>query len=208
MVFWVGILVGGLFAYFAIKKGFYEMWALGFNIIISIYLAVLLGPVVADIIPTGAAAYNKAVTMLAIAAASFLILYGISYTFITGQFSISFPKIVDVVGAGLFGFLIGFLVWSFISLLIMATPITNNTLAKEIGFDSQTQQTSVSYVSWWCNTVNKVVSSGDSKQATQQAIGWFLESSKPKAKARVTGTSEPNEPAEPNGTEPNTTEKQ
>ncbi len=202
MVFWVGILVGGLFAYFAIKKGFYEMWALGFNIIISIYLAVLLGPVVADIIPTGAEAYNKAVTMLATVAACFLILYGISYTFITGQFSISFPKIVDVVGAGLFGFLIGFLVWSFISLLIMATPITNNTLAKEIGFDSQTQQTSVSYVSWWCNTVNRIVSSGDGKQATQQAIGWLMKSSEPKA--RVVGISEPNEP---NKTEPNTTEK-
>ena len=203
MVFWAGILVGGLFAYFALKKGLYEMWALGFNIIISIYLAVFLGPVVADIIPTGAAAYDKAVTMLATAAACFLILCGISYTLITGQFSISFPKIVDVVGAGLFGFLIGFLVWSFISLLIMATPITNNTLAKEIGFDSQTQQTSVSYVSWWCNTVNRVVSSGDGKQATQQAIGWLMKSSEPKA--RVVGISEPNEP---NGIVPNTTEKQ
>ncbi len=206
MVFWVGILVGGLFAYFAIKKGFYEMWALGFNIIISIYLAVFLGPVVADIIPAGTAVYSKALTVLATAVACFLILHGISYTLITGQFSISFPKIVDVVGAGLFGFLIGFLVWSFISLLIMATPITNNTLAKEIGFDSQTQQTSVSYVSWWCNTVNRVVSSGDGKQATQQAIGWLMKSSEPKA--RVVGTSELNEPAEPNGTEPNTTEKQ
>jgi len=208
MVFWVGILVGGFFAYFAIKKGFYEMWVLGFNIIISIYLAVLLGPIVADVIPMGAAAYNKAIMMLATAAACFLILYGISYTFITGQFSISFPKIVDVVGAGIFGFLIGFLVWSFVSFSIMTTPIANNTLAKEIGFDTQAQQTSVSYVSWWCNKINRVVSSGDGKQATQQAIGWFLESSKPKAKARMVGTSEPNEPAEPNGAEPNTTEKQ
>ena len=203
MVFWVGILVGGLFAYFALKKGFYEMWALGFNIIISIYLAVFLGPVVADIIPMGAASYNKAVTMLATAAASFLILHGISYTLITGQFSISFPKIVDVVGAGLFGFLIGFLVWSFISLLIMTTPITNSTLAKEIGFDNQAQQTNISYVSWWCGKVNRIVPSEDSKQTTQQAIGWLMKSSEPKA--RVVGISEPNEP---NETEPNTTEKQ
>jgi len=205
MVFWVGILVGGIFAYFAIKKGFYEMWALGFNIIISIYLAVLLGPVVADIIPAGGTVYSKTLTALATAAACFLILYGISYTFITGQFSISFPKIVDVVGAGLFGFLIGFLVWSFVSLSIMTTPIANNTFAKEIGFDTQTQQTSISYVSWWCNKVNKIVSSGDDEQTPQKAIGWLLE--KPKAKTPV-ATSEPNEPAEPNGTEPNTTEKQ
>jgi ABC-type xylose transport system permease subunit len=208
MIFWVGILVSGLFAHFAIKKGFYEMWALGFNIIISIYLAVLLGPVVSDIIPVGTAAYSKVLTMLGTAIACFLILHGISYTFITGQFSIPLPKIVDVVGAGIFGFLIGFLVWSFVCLLIMTTPITKNNLAKEIGFDTKAQQTNASYVSWWCNKVNKIVSSVDNKQATQQAISWFLESSKPKAKALVTDTSELNEPAEPNGTVPNTTEKQ
>jgi len=205
MVFWVGILVGGLFAYFAIKKGFYEIWALGFNIIISVYLAVLLGPVISDIIPTGTAAYSKVLTISATAAACFLILHGISYTLITGQFSISLPKIVDVVGAGLFGFLTGFLVWSFVSLLIMTTPITKNTFAKKIGFDTQAQQTSVSYVSWWCNKVNRIVSSADGEQAPQKAIGWLLEKSKPKAK--VPGSSEPNEPAEPNKAEPNTTEK-
>jgi hypothetical protein len=203
MVFWVGILVGGLFAYLAIKKGFYEMWALGFNIIISIYLAVFLGPVIADIIPVDTAVYNKALTVLATAVACFLILHGISYTFITGQFSISFPKIVDVVGAGLFGFLIGFLVWSFISLLIMTTPITENAFAEELGFDDQAQQTNVSYVSWWCGKVNKIVPSKDSKQTTQQAIGWLMKSSEPKA--RVVGISEPNEP---NETKLNTTGKQ
>ncbi len=205
MVFWVGTLVGGLFAYFAVKKGFYEMWALGFNIIISVYLAILLGPVVSDIIPVGGTVYSKALTALATAAACFLILYGISYTFITGQFSISLPKIVDVVGAGLLGFLTGFLVWSFVSLLIMTTPITKNTLAQEIGFDTQAQQTSISYVSWWCNKVNRIVSSGDDERTPQKAIGWLLE--EPKAKTPV-ATPEPNEPAEPNRAEPNTTEKQ
>ena len=180
MVFWISILVSGLFACFAIKKGFYEMWTLGFNIIISVYLAVLLGPVVSDIIPAGTTAYSKTLTVLATAVACFLILHGISYTFITGQFSIPFPKIVDVVGAGLFGFLAGFLVWSFVSLLIMTTPITKNTFAKEIGFDTEVQQTNVSYVSRWCNMVNKIVSSEDSKQAPQQAIGWLLESKQSK----------------------------
>jgi len=207
MVFWISILVSGLFACFAIKKGFYEMWTLGFNIIISVYLAVLLGPVVSGIIPTGTAGYSKTLTVLATAVACFLILHGISYTFITGQFIIPFPRIVDLVGAGLLGFLAGFLVWSFASLLIMTTPITKNTFVKEIGFDTEVQQTNISYVSWWCNTVNKIVSSKDSKQATQQAIGWLLKSSEPKAEGRVTGTSEPNKPAEPNESKPNTIEE-
>ncbi len=178
------------------------MWALGFNIIISIYLAVFLGPVVADIIPAGAAVHSKALTVLATAVACFLILQGISYIFITGQFSISFPRIVDVVGAGLFGFLIGFLVWNFLILLIMTTPITEKTFAEEIGFDTQTEQTSISYVSWWCNKVNKIVSSRGGKQASQQAIGWLMKSIEPEI--RVVGISEPNEP---DGIVPNTTEK-
>jgi xanthosine utilization system XapX-like protein len=208
MVFWIGILVGALFAHFAIKKGFYEMWALGFNIVISVYLAVLLGPVISDIIPTGAAWYNRTLTVLATAAACFLILHGISYTFITGQFSIPFPKIFDVVVAGLFGFLAGFLVWSFIGLLIMTTPIAKDTFLKEIGFDTNVQQTNVSYISWWCNMVNKIVSSEDSKQATQQAISWLLESNKPEAKGSVAGIPEPNKPTKPDKPEPNTTEEQ
>jgi hypothetical protein len=207
MVFWMGILVGGLFACFAIKKGFYEIWALGFNIIISIYVAVSLGQVVADFVPIDVA-YSKTLTVLATAVACFLILNSISYTFITGQFRIPFPKIFDVVGAGLFGFLAGFLVWSFTSLLIMTTPIAGNNFVREIGFEPKVQQANISYVSWWCNTVNKIVSSQSSKQTTQQAINWLLESNKPKAKGSVAGTREPNKPAEPNKSEPNTTEKQ
>jgi hypothetical protein len=44
MVFWAGILVGGLFIWFAVKIGFYEMWATLFNIVISIYIAIFLSP--------------------------------------------------------------------------------------------------------------------------------------------------------------------
>ena len=39
MVFWIGILVGGLFAWFAVKMGFYETWTFAFNIIICTALA-------------------------------------------------------------------------------------------------------------------------------------------------------------------------
>jgi uncharacterized membrane protein required for colicin V production len=211
MVFWIGILISVIFAYFAIKKGFYETWTLGFNIIISIYLAVSLGPVISGIIPMGTEVYNKIITTLAIAAASFLILQGTSYILITSQFNVPFPKIIDVVGAGLLGFLIGLLVWSFVCLLIMTTPITKNTFVKKIGFDTQAQQANISYISWWCNTVNRAVSSRDSKQTAQQAIGWLLKSSEPKTKVRESGTPEPNEPSEPikpNETKPTMTEKQ
>ncbi|HCO95296.1 MAG TPA: hypothetical protein DIU00_15330, partial [Phycisphaerales bacterium] len=123
MVFWTGILAGGLFAWFAIRIGFYEMWAMLFNIIISIYIAVFLTPVIIDIIPAaGDTSYGNALTMVTAAIGVFLILYVITYLFLTGQFKVSFPRIFDTLGTSVLGFLAGFLIWSFAAALICATP--------------------------------------------------------------------------------------
>ena len=144
MLFWLSILVGGIFAWFAIKTGFYETWAFVFNVIISIYLAVFLGPIVADIVPGGSdTPYSNVLAMIAIAIVSFLILHGITYTFITAHFKVSFPRALNILGAGFLGFLAGFLIWSFASLLISITPISQNTIVKKLGFDSQFKQTSM-----------------------------------------------------------------
>jgi len=191
MVFWVGILVGGAFAWFTIKRGFYETLALVFNIVISIYLAVFLGPVIADVVPSaGDTLYGNALCMLVIAIGSFLILHGISYTFITGQFTISFPKIFDILGTGFLGFLAGFLVWSFVGLLIYTTPISQQPIVKEIGFGSQFQQTSVSYISRFCNLVNAIVFSQDNERTTQQALSGLLKSAESRVQDK---TAEPND---------------
>ena len=136
MVFWIGILVGGLFAWFAIRMGFYETWVMLFNIVISVYLGVFLGPIIANIVAVADAPYSNVLAILAIAIASFLILYGISYIFFTSQFNIPFPKVFDILVAGFLGFLAGFLVWSFVSFLVCIAPISQNTFVKEIGFGS------------------------------------------------------------------------
>jgi len=202
MVFWIGILVGGAFAWFAIKRGFYETWALVFNIVIAIYLAVFLGPVIADIVPSaGDTLYGNALCMLATAIGSFLILHAISYTFLTGQFSVPFQKIFDTLGSGFLGFLAGFLVWSFVSLLICITPISQNSFVKEIGFSNQFQQTSVSYISRFCNLVNSVVSSQDNEHTTQRALRGLLKNAESKVQGKTAKKAEPNEPAAPGDVE-------
>ena len=200
MVFWIGILVGATFAWFAIKLGFYQTWALVFNIIISIYLAVYLQPIIANIPAVGDTPYSNVLTMAAIALASFLILHGISYTFLTGQFNVSFPKAFDTLGTGLLGFLAGFLVWSFLSLLIYITPASQNTFVKGI-FTDKFQQTSVSYTSRFCNLVNAVASSQDNGYSAEQAISKLLKGAKSKAQAKQAEPEEPVEPAEPNEVE-------
>lgn len=198
MVFWIGILVGGTFAWFAIKLGFYQTWTLVFNIIISIYLAVYLRPIVASIPAVGNASYSDALAMVIVALASFLILCGISYTFLTGQFSVSFPKVFDTLGAGLLGFLAGFLVWSFLSLLIYITPASQNTFVKGIGFTNEFQQTSVSYISRFCSLVNALVAVQDNEDSAEQTIHKLLKGAVPKARAKQAEPEEPVEPAGPN----------
>lgn len=200
-MFWIGLLVGATFAWFAIKLRFYQTWALLFNIIISIYLAVYLRPVIANISVVGDTPYSNALTMIVIALASFLILHGISYTFLTGQFNVSFPKVFDTLGTGLLGFLAGFLVWSFLSLLIYITPASQNTFVKGIGFKDEFRETSVSYISRFCNLVNAVVSSQDSERSAEQTISKLLKDAESKAQAKQAEPEKPVEPAEPNEVE-------
>jgi len=206
MMFWIGILIGGTFAWFAIKLRFYQTWTLAFNIIISIYLSLYLRPVIVNIPAVGDTPYSNALAMAAIALASFLILHGISYTFFTGQFNVSFPKIFDAVVTGLLGFLAGFLVWSFLCLLIYITPVSQNTFVKDIGFTDQFQQTSILYLSRFCNLVNAVVSSQDNEQSAEQTINKLLKGPEPK-KARGKTPEKPTGPAEPNNAKTGTTKQ-
>lgn len=181
MVFWAGVLVGGVFAWLAVRRGFYETWTMLFNIIISVYVAVFLTPVVLDIIPAaGQISYGKALTLAATAIGAFLILYGISYTLLTGQFKVSFHRIFDVLFAGLLGFLGGFLVLSFVAFVLLVTPLSQNTALKEIGLNKQSQQSNISYVCWWGDLVHGVASSGNSDYTTEDAVNHLLQSTENK----------------------------
>ena len=187
MVFWVGILVGGLFVWLAVRRGFYEMWTMLFNLLISIYIAVYLTPVIVEIVPAaGDTAYGNAMMLLAVAVAIFAILYVISLTFLTGQFKVEFPKIFDNLGAGILGFLGGLRVWSVVVLLISATPIVKSDFARSVGLE----QTGNPYLCWWCNLVNTAAASEDGQPA-QEAVARLIED----AKKKTTRRPDPNEPA-------------
>jgi hypothetical protein len=196
MAFWFGILIGGICAWYAVGVGFYETWTMLFNIIISVYLAVFLRPVIVNLPAVSDTPYTNALTMLAIAIASFAILQGITYTFLTGQFKVSFPRIFNTLGTGFLGFLAGFLIWNFVSFLIFITPISQDTFMKGFGFKEQFRQSNVSYLSGWCNLVDTVVSSRDSKMTSEEAISGLLKSTKPEARIKPAEQAEPSEPKE------------
>ena len=185
MVFWTGILFGCLFVWLAVKKGFYETWILLFNVIIAVYLAVFLGPVIANIVPIAPkSAYNNALCMMIPGIGGFLILYAISSTLFTGQFSVPFTKTIDTFVAGFFGFMAGLLVWCFLSLLVCITPISQNTFVSELDFAGGFKQTGVPYVSWWCNRVHSMVASKDSDVSSGEIISELIKKAEAKPPSR------------------------
>lgn len=199
MVFWAGILAGGLFVWLAIKIGFYETWAMLFNVVISIYLAIFLTPVIVDIIPgADETPYCNALALTVTSVGTFLILYGITYIFLTGQFKVTFPKIFDILFTGVLGFLTGFVILSFIALVITVTPISQNRFASKVGFNKQSQQANISYICWWCDLVNSIVSSPDTKIKSHHIVDQLLNSTQPKRQDKTGEATKLTAPVEPN----------
>jgi len=206
MVFWLGILTGGLFIWFAMKIGFYEMLAMFFNIVISIYVAIFLTPVILDIVPeAGDISCSNGFAMVVLAIGTFFILYGITFVFLTGQFKVSFPKSFDILFTGILGFLAGFLVLSFAAFVITITPISQNRFVKQVGLNRNSQQANISYICWWCDLVNSIVSSPDTKITSKEAVEHLLNSTQQKDKNLE--QAEPNKPVRPNDAETNIREE-
>lgn len=171
MILWIGILVGVVFAWFAIKIGFYDIWALLFNMILSIYLSIFMNPVFAGLIPPSAnTPYNSALTVLMAAAGIFIILQVITYTFLTGQIKFSFPLIFDILGCGAMGFAAGLLIWSFIILIILISPVSQQQAITKFNVAGQFEQTYMPYLYGVCDLVNTVVADADGRISTKQAI--------------------------------------
>jgi uncharacterized membrane protein required for colicin V production len=198
MVFWLGILSGGLFIWFAMKIGFYEMLAMFFNIVISIYVAIFLSPVILAIIPeAGDIPCSNALALAVLGVGTFFILYGITYVFLTGQFKVSFPKSFDIILAGILGFLAGFLVLSFAAFIITITPISQNRFVRQIGLKRNSHQANISYICFWCDLVNSIVSSPDGKITSKQAVENLLSETQPKTQDKAAGQTTLLTPVEP-----------
>jgi len=173
MMFWLGILVAVVFLWFGVKRGFYEIWALWFNVLVSVYLSVFLTPMIVQATAAEEMSFSSMLVMLGIAIGTFVILHGISYILLIGQFKVTFPKIIDVAGGGFLGFLTGYLIWSFLLVAISVSPISQNSFAKAIGLSNS--QGGISYVAWWGDLVNGVVGSEGSEQSTKQAIAGLVQ---------------------------------
>lgn len=198
MVFWIGILVGALFVWVGIKRGFYEMWTMLFNVVVSVYAAIYLTPVIVDTLPgAGETSYGTAFTLTALAVGIFFVLGITSLTLFTGRFKVAFPKMLDNLGAAILGFLGGLLIWSFLALVISASPAGRTDLAATIGFGGKFTRTNGPYIRWWCDMVNTAAASSENRTPAEEAMARLLadpEEEKPDS----TDPNQPQKPAQPN----------
>jgi hypothetical protein len=193
MVFWIAVLNGALFVWLAVRGGFYETWALLFNLIVAIYVSIFLAPSLARSVPMpGGAAWGTALSMLLLAGGTFAILHGLTWVFLTGQFSIRFPSLFDVVCSGVLGFAVGFLILSFAALALSTTPLAQRKIVTTLGLGRDGQKANVVGLARGCDLIHSVAGFADSG-TSQAAIAKLLDTSDQLA-ASDKSRPDPNEP--------------
>ena len=124
MTFWIAILVGLVVAFIASRRGLYEAVVLGFNLNLSIYLALFLTPTLISNIPTAVdIPGGLSLTILLVFAICFGALCVVSFFLFTGQFSVPLAKVLDLLGGATVGAWTGFLGGSFLIVILTLTPI-------------------------------------------------------------------------------------
>jgi len=195
MVLLAGILAGGLCIWFAVKIGFYETWAMLFNIVIAIYVALFMAQPIVNILPEEASniRYCEALTLIVLAIGSFLILHGLTYILFTSQFKVTFPKLFDILFAGLLGFFGGFLLLSFAVLIIFLTPF-----GEYAGIEDDSVEYNMSSTYWLFDGIHSIVSSPDNEITTEKVIKQLLNKSQPDTQNKNPQQAEPDKPIRPN----------
>lgn len=170
VVLLASIIIGVVFGIAAARKGLYSTWALLVNICVSIYLAVFLTPTVLYNIGSLAdLPYALPACLAIIAVAVFAILQSITFIFFTGQFHFSFPKILNILGAGLLGFVSGFVVCGFLGLVILTMPV----LQQDSAFAEQLTETAELSVVKVCNCIN-FLSRQTVRYCAKDVIEWCV----------------------------------
>jgi hypothetical protein len=198
MMFWIAILAGALFVWLAVRVGFYETWVLFFNILVSIYVSVFLTPILAELVPApgGGTAYHVALCMIVLAGGCFAVLQGLSFVFLTGQYHIPFPRVFDILLSGILGFAAGFLLLSFVALVLTTTPLAENKIVGVFGLGKQSQQANLACISRCCGLIHSFAGFHDTGNTTGAAIQRLMEM-KSTSPGLIQSPPDANEPPKP-----------
>lgn len=127
------ILAGGVFTYIGIKKRFFVMWGMTINLLISMFLSVMLVPLMAKLVPDiGENSYFLTVCLLILSALFYVLFHMIVKLYITGNNTIEFPLVFDKIGSGLLGFLFGYFACSFVLFALSVMPIAKHEFVTNV----------------------------------------------------------------------------
>lgn len=119
-VIWIALLVGIIGA----RKGFFAMWGTFFNVLVAIYLGVMLTPlIIGTFQKEGVSCYCCAGCVGGISLFVFAILEVIAYCCFFKDGKVVLPWLLDTLGAGMLGFVCGYIVCSFVFLVIGIMPV-------------------------------------------------------------------------------------
>ena len=155
MIVSIGIIFGILFAAATLKKGLYIGWVRLVNVVLAIYLAVFITANISlctdYLIKTQ---YGYPLCMTIIAVSSLFVLHSFTTTFFTGIFRITFPKVLNIAGSAVLGFVCGLLVWSYIGLVLLLTPLPHGSIGQTFNIPAQLVRSSVPPLRYTCGVVN------------------------------------------------------
>jgi MFS family permease len=176
------ISTGILFAVLGCKRGFYVIWTIMFNMVISIYIGVMFTPSIAAFMPSlfgklkpGEPAYwyAYAAIVAAVAIICMFVLQIIAMTHFTGTFKVSLPRLFDNLGAAFVGFVAGYILWGFVCFLILIMPVSNNVLFKSFTSTSQSRELCMPAVSNTIDVIN-ALSLQPNRPQVRNVISWTL----------------------------------
>ena len=207
MVLFLTILAAVATAIYAVKVGFYETWALFFNVIVSVYLAIFLYPSIEAKIITSPTSFGAAMTIAVSAIAIFGILHGITYVFVISRFKIDTPKLIDTIAASVIGFITGWLALNFLIMVIYISPVGIKLL--EVKDEIKTlDHSSIGCVSSYCKTFGLFASRDKTVQTIVEPLLSYKNPKKRKKRSsgQLEESAEPTVEPEASQPEPATTE--
>lgn len=157
MILVLAILVGVVFAVIGTRKGFFPMWLVLFNILISIYVGVMLSPTLVAIRPDMEQEPYYLAAFIAVTSVMIFIVLGTIAISFFGELGECFcPKIFDTAGAAALGFLAGFCVLSFVYFIVCITPFSEKPFMKGVCGDGLSAPAGVKPVVKACAFVSSI----------------------------------------------------
>lgn len=152
VLFWLIVIIGGLFAFLGLKKGVYTMYTVVFNLGIAIYVSVLSTPLVVSTTPNLEMGYYAAFSLSLMTLFLFALLQGFAWYFFLRGSDVLFPDLFDKIGGAALGFVTGYAVLAVLALTYCMMPISRQDTMKGFLPVSSLDQFSSNTMNKLCNT--------------------------------------------------------